>query len=121
MPQSSQHEADDDDMPRKSWVREEFTDGEQVCDASYSQRNDEGRSTRAAEVAGADRQRHKQDDAESVQPVRGCEFQSSPKHCRRCVTTSSHSSNQAAVRGAFAGASRSSRANRIKSFATSMS
>ena len=70
MPQSSQHEPDDDDAARESRRGEELTNGKKVRDAGNRQRNDEEGFTDAAELARADRQRHKQDGAEPVQPAR---------------------------------------------------
>ena len=51
MPQCSQHEPDDDDALRESCRGEEFSSGKEVRDASHGQGNDEGRFTRAAELA----------------------------------------------------------------------
>src|ERR1700758_1242388 len=71
MPQSSQHEADDDDMARESRGREEFADGEEVCDASNRQSSHEIWPTPITEVACADRQRRAQRGAEYVHSPRG--------------------------------------------------
>src|SRR5919204_4815309 len=106
MPHGSQHEPDDDNAPRHYWRGEELTNRKEVGDASDGERNDEGRRTPAAEVVRADRQRHQDDTAESVKPARGGEFHSSSKNRLTCATASAHSPNHAAVRGAFAGASR---------------
>jgi hypothetical protein len=64
-------------------------------------------ATVEAEVSES-RSRYKQDSTESVQPAPGCAFHGFPKLCRSRATVCSHSCNQAAVRGAFVGASRSS-------------
>src|SRR6266849_10446068 len=121
MPQGSQREPDDDDAARESRRGEELTNGEEVRDASNRQRNDEGRFTHAAELACADRQRHKQDGAEPVQPAGWRELNRSPVAVRNCATACPHCFSQTAVRGALAEASRSSAASRVKSPSTSMS
>jgi hypothetical protein len=50
-PQSGQREAGKDDLTWESPRLKKLADGEEVRDASNRQRNDEGRFTRAAEVA----------------------------------------------------------------------
>src|SRR5690242_3168302 len=103
-------------MPREFLSGKKFADGQEVRASSNDQRDNKRRFTRAAEVARADRQRHKQDGAKCGQPTRACE-----SHRSSTPTACSHSLSHAAVRGAFWGANLSSRASKIKSFATSMS
>src|SRR5215468_9150120 len=121
MPHSGEQQPDHDDPFWEFWRGEELTHGEEVCDAGYAHPNQERRFPHIAELAGADRQRQKQDGAESVQPHRWRELHSSPARKRTFSTVCPHSANQAAVRGALVGASRSSAASRIKSSATSIS
>src|SRR6202795_250367 len=121
MPQSSEHEPDDYHAVREFRRGEELTNGAEVCDTGNRQRNDEGGFTYTAELAGADRQRHKQDGAEPVEPVGWRELHKSPVPVCNCASACPHCFSQTAVRGALAGASRSSAASRVKSPSTSMS
>ena len=73
----------------------------------------------AAELARANDQRHQQNGAEPVQPVRRSELHRSPG--RESAITCCHCFSHAAVRGARAGASRSSAARRVRSLSMSMS
>ena len=106
---------------RKFWRAEELTNRQEVRDASNGQRNDKGWRADVTELARADRQCHKQDGAKPVQPAGWREFHSFPELVRNCVTACPHCSSQTAVRGALAGAIRSSAARRVKSSSTSMS
>jgi len=74
-----------------------------------------------AEVVRAIGQRSKQYGAESIQPVRRRDLHGSSAPRPSCAMVCCHSPNQRAVRGAFVGALRSSRASKTRSFATSMS
>ena len=121
MPQGGKHEPDDDDALRKSWRGEELSNGKEVGDASNGQGNEEGWFTRVAELARTDCQRRKQDGADPVHPVGWRELHSSAVLVRNCATVCAHCLSQTAVRGALAGASRSSKASCIKSAATSTS
>ncbi len=108
-------------MAREFGCSRELADGEQVGDAGNGQREEKQRRAVTAAVAGPDDQRGKHDDTEKVEPARWRKPHGSPMPGRNWATACSHSANQAAVRGALAGASRSSASSRIKSEATSMS
>src|ERR1700704_6381037 len=51
MPHNSQPQPDDNDALWETWRGEQLTHGEKVCNAGNCQRNDEGGSTQAAELA----------------------------------------------------------------------
>lgn len=121
MPQGRQYKPDDDDPLRESWRGEKLSNGKEVRDAGDAQGNDEGQFTRAAELARANCQRHKQNSAEPVHPTGWSEPHGSVVLVRNCATVCAHSLSHTAVRGALSGASRSSAASCIKSAATSMS
>ena len=111
MPHSGQCEPDGDGALRQTWRGEQLTHGEKVGDARGPEQNDERGISLAVEFSGADGQRQKQDGAERVDPARWHEFHCVATGSRNLATVSFHSSNQAAVRGAFSGASRSSAAS----------
>ena len=84
MPQTSQREPDDDDVPRKSWRREELTNGEKVGNAGNGQWNKKGRIAHPAEIARTDVQRDEQNHAQAVNPAGWSKRQTSPaEHCPR--------------------------------------
>ena len=50
MPQSSEQEADDDNVPRESWSSEKLTNGEEVGNAGDHKWNKEGKIAYPAEI-----------------------------------------------------------------------
>ena len=51
MPYSRQHERSEDNALREYWREEELTNSQEVREAGNGEWNDEGRCTRAAELA----------------------------------------------------------------------
>src|SRR5262249_15410272 len=121
MPETCQHESEDDDVLRKAWGGEKLAYSKKIGDASDSQRNQERRFAHTAELARAHCEGNEQDDAEPAEFDGRRELHGLPAPLRRSVAARAHSFSQAAVRGALAGARCSSAASRVKSEATSMS
>jgi hypothetical protein len=79
MPQGGKCETEDDEMPGELRRGQKLTESKKVGDTCYEQRDEERGCTPAAEVLSADRQCDKQQDAESAQPLRGCESHDAPE------------------------------------------
>src|SRR5580658_7649652 len=121
MPESRKQKSDDDDPFGKGRDVEEFEDGKQVRNAGNRQWNEKRWCAEAAELARAYRERHEHDCAKNVESAGWSEPHKSPREGLSCSTACLHCANQAAVRGALDGKTRSSSASRVRSAATSMS
>jgi len=69
MPQSSDQEADDDNVPRESWGSEKLTNGEEVGNARDHQGNKERQIPYPAEIARTDEQCYEQNRSERINPA----------------------------------------------------
>src|SRR6202041_981257 len=121
VPQSSQHQPDDDDVAREFRRGEELANRKQVRGSGNCQWNDERRFADGAELACADRQRHEQNRGQAENSAGWRKLHRSSVPVRNSATACPHSFSQIAVRGALAGAIRSSAASRVRSPSTSMS
>ena len=56
MPDPGEHEPNDDNVCRESWVRKELTNSEEVSNARYCRSCKEGWAAYPAEIAGTEEQ-----------------------------------------------------------------